>query len=43
MADFDAFGEDPAAEFLAREKEDLGGLVDETLGDGSGVIYLFSS
>ncbi len=37
MADFDTFDEDPAADFLAREKEDLGELVDETLGSGQNV------
>lgn len=37
MAELDGF-QDPAADFLAREKEDLGELVDETLGGGQDVI-----
>ena len=43
MADLEGFGEDPAADFLAREKEDLGGLVDDTLGDGNVVDVSFKS
>ena len=35
MADLEGFGEDPAADFLAREREDLGGIVDDTVGDGN--------
>ena len=42
MAELGGFEDDPAADFLAREKDDLGGLVDDTLGGGidtTGVRY----